>query len=235
MQLFSAQEYLAIDIANNYGLDKLNWDDRLLWFQANEDKLESHLPDAEESALYSAGVRAWRRAQEGKPISYPISLDATASGLQLLSVLTGDRSGASLCNVIDTGKREDAYTSLHLEIQKRLGEDSPIVRGDSKHAIMTAFYGSQRVPKDIFGEGKELTTFYQVLTDKAPGCWALNSLLLALWDPQASVYQWTLPDNFHARIKVFDKVEEKINFLGSEHSIYRKVNRPVEEGRSLSA
>lgn len=78
-QEFTHIEYLKIDIANNYGHDKLNWDERIDWVSHYEDHLEQMLKDADEPALYYAGVQAYRKAQRGEAVSYPISLDATAS------------------------------------------------------------------------------------------------------------------------------------------------------------
>lgn len=135
MQKFSGTEYLAIDIASNYGLDKKSWDERLDWFKQHEPHLEEMLPQAETPALYFAGVQAYRQTQKGEPTGYPIGLDATSSGLQLLAVLTGDRSAARLCNVVDTGNREDAYTNVYLEMLKIIGEAAKISREDTKRAI----------------------------------------------------------------------------------------------------
>jgi hypothetical protein len=80
MQRFSPREYLKIDIANSYGLDKKTWDERIAWFDENEEQLDKLLPKAEEPALFYAGIQAYRDVQAGLPIGYPISLDATASG-----------------------------------------------------------------------------------------------------------------------------------------------------------
>ena len=80
MQMFTAQEYLKIDIANNFGLDKEDWRPRILWFNENEHHLEDLVKQADAPALFFAGVQAWRAVQRGEPIGYPISLDATSSG-----------------------------------------------------------------------------------------------------------------------------------------------------------
>src|SRR4249919_3339607 len=99
-QAFTGKDYLKIDIANNFGLDKEDWDIRLSWFQENEPNLDKMIKQAEEPALFYAGVQAWKRAKQGKPCGYPISLDATSSGIQFLACLTGDRKAAKLCNVV---------------------------------------------------------------------------------------------------------------------------------------
>ncbi len=137
MQRFTAKQYLAIDIANNFGADndKKTWDERLDWFNSNEHQLMSLLNQAETPALYYAGVQAWEQAKKGIPSGYPISLDGTCSGLQILAVLTGDRLAASICNVINTGKREDAYVSIYEWMVNYLGEDAKINRKETKQAI----------------------------------------------------------------------------------------------------
>ena len=135
MQQFSGKEYLKIDIANNFGFDKLTWDQRINWFDVNEYQLESIVDRADEPALFYAGVKAYRDVQAGRPIGYMVSLDATSSGLQLLAALTGDRQAAELCNVVDTGTREDAYTLIYDEMIRRTGGQAKISRDDTKEAI----------------------------------------------------------------------------------------------------
>jgi len=135
MQLFSGKQYLQIDVANNFGLDKEDWDTRLDWFAQTEGDLEHLVKDAEEPALFYASVEAYRKAQRSEAIAYPISLDATASGLQILAVLTGCRKSALLCNVVDAGKRMDAYTALYHFMLSRVGEAVKIERKDVKQAV----------------------------------------------------------------------------------------------------
>jgi DNA-directed RNA polymerase len=134
-QTFTGLEYLKIDIANNYGLDKLTWDERLQWFDQNYSNLANLISSAKEPALFYAGLKAYFDALKGEPIGYMISLDATASGLQLLAALTGDRSAAQLCNVVDTGRREDAYTIVYEEMVHRIGDTSKISRDHAKEAV----------------------------------------------------------------------------------------------------
>ena len=137
MQKFSGTDYLKIDIASNYGLDKEPWEKRLAWFSLHEHCLMEMLATSDKPALYYAGVQAWFATQRGEPTGYPISLDATASGMQLLACLTGDRSAAQLCNVVSTGSREDAYTAVYAYMLYKAGGTSKISREDCKRAVMT--------------------------------------------------------------------------------------------------
>jgi len=234
-QTFTAREYLKIDIANNFGLDKLNWNDRIAWFNENEGNLHALVSEAEEPALFYAGVRAYEQALAGEVVRYPISLDATASGIQVLAALACDRQAAALCNVIDTGQREDAYTGIYTAMVEKLGERGQIERKATKNAIMTAFYTSTRIPKKVFGEGELLRLFWDTLAEKAPGAWEITQTMLALWNPTWLEYGWILPDNFHARMKVKGKMTETVHFLNAPYEVEYKVQMPIEGGRALGA
>uniref|UniRef100_A0AAU6W081 DNA-directed RNA polymerase n=1 Tax=Pseudomonas phage Arace01 TaxID=3138526 RepID=A0AAU6W081_9VIRU len=235
MQLFNGKQYLQIDIASNFGLDHSLWNERLDWFEANQHRLLELLPEAKEPALYYAGVLAWQEVLNGIPSGYPISLDATSSGLQILACLTGDRSAAQLCNVVHTGIRADAYTLLYEAMLVATGGSAKINRKDTKQAIMTAFYNSVAVPKQVFGEGKLLQIFFETLATHCPAAWELNECMLTLWNPEAHKHSWTLPDNFHVHVKVIDQVKETVHFLDEPFDVFKKVNQPTEEGRSLGA
>ncbi|MFR7882343.1 MAG: DNA-directed RNA polymerase [Christensenellales bacterium] len=69
MQEFTGLVYLLIDIANNYGLDKKSWRERIQWTREHMDELESHLKEAEEPALYYASVKALRQAQNNEQVT----------------------------------------------------------------------------------------------------------------------------------------------------------------------
>lgn len=240
MQTFTAKQYLAIDIANNFGLDKEDWDVRLAWFEKNKDQLEKMVGQAEEPALFYAGVNAYKDMLAGKPIGYTIALDATSSGLQLLACLTGDRKAAALCNVVNhyedgKAKRRDAYTVIYKLMLNQLGERSRIKRSDTKQAIMTAFYGSEAKPKEVFGEGIMLKVFENTMENEAPGPWELNKFWLQCGNPDATSYLWIMPDNFHVQIKVMVPSIQTINFLQKPYDIIRAVQGTEEKTRMLSA
>lgn len=230
---FTATEYLKIDIANSFGMDKLSFNDRLSWFNENELVLEKLVNQADEPACYLAGVCAYRDAMKGNPIGYMISLDATSSGMQILSCLIGDIKTASLVNLVNTGKREDAYMTLYKVIEQKIGSNPLITREKVKKAIMTAFYGSSKVPKDTFGDFYPI--FENVLRIEAPLVWALNEVFLDIWDNTALTYKWKLPDNFEVNTPVLKVVREETHINGNVYEFYHKENLPEEKGRSLGA
>lgn len=236
MTQFTGMEYLMIDVANNFGLGKKDWSDRLDWFKANEGKLESLVKSAEEPALYYAGVKAYRKALRGEVVNYPISLDATSSGLQILACLAGDRQAAMICNVLDAGKRCCAYNIIYEHMLKALKKAAVLTAKNVKRAVMTSLYSSQAVPKEVFGEETtELAQFYTTMETLAPAAWELNTAFLNMWDPKAYSNDWTLPDNFNAKIKVMVPMTEEVTFLGKRYPVNYQVNAPAESGRSLGA
>lgn len=241
MQLFNTGiDYLKIDIASNFGLDKKTWNERVEWYDANEGNLYNLVERAETPALFYAGIKAIEKAKAGQASGYPISLDATSSGLQILACLTGDRKAAELCNVLNfseegVNQRRDGYTVIYNAMVNRIGEEGKIKRDDVKRAIMTALYGSEAVPKEVFGEGLLLSIFEDTMATMAPAAWGLNKAYLTMWNPEAWCNSWVLPDNFHVHVKVMAPEVETVHFLNEPIDIQRYVNKPVEEGRSLGA
>ena len=135
MELFTGIEYLKIDIASSFGLDKEIWENRIAWFNQNEHQLDQLVSQADEPAMFYAGVQAYRDVMAGKPIGYMASLDATSSGLQILACLTGDRHTASLCNVVDIGYRENAYAAFHDAMVQKTGLGAGVTLDMAKQAI----------------------------------------------------------------------------------------------------
>lgn len=231
MQTFTPIEYLKIDIANNYGLDKLSWDERIKWFNEVESNLDAEVANAEEQALFYAGVQAYKKATQGLPIGYPISLDATASGTQWLALLSGCKKTAALCNVIDVGRRVDAYTDIYRAMD--VGND--ISRNDVKKAIMTHFYNSRATPKRIFPNQALLDHFYATINAVAPGANSLNNIIQQLQDPTATKYEWTLPDGFEVVTKVMGLTTVEARVFDDYFEVTYKENKPTDFDLSLSA
>lgn len=202
MQLFSPFEYLCIDIANSFGLDKKLFEERIEWVLNNIHNLEAYSNDADDPALYIKGVLAMRKAQRGEPIGHLISLDSVCSGIQIMSAMTGCIKGASATGLVHPNKRSDAYTETTVkmnEILVNLGYDTFIVsRVLAKEAMMTAGYGSEATPKEIFGE--YYPVFMQAALQVAQGAFELMPFLVKSWNPKAMDHSWVMPDGFHVYI-----------------------------------
>lgn len=230
MRKFTGMQYLMIDIANSYGLDKKSWEERIAWVTEHKDCLEAYENEADSPCQYYAGVKAFRQAQQHELSGYMISLDATSSGPQLLSIITGDATASKLCNVVSTGEREDLYTNLFSVFSSL---NLPVTREQVKKAIMTYFYGSVAKPKEVFGE--YYPQFRTIVHQLCKGPADLNDLLLAVWDNTATEYSWVMPDGFFVHFNV--ERNESIPFVidGVEDYASVKVVGPTEGGRCLGA
>lgn len=235
MQEFNGMDYLRIDIAGSYGLDKLTWDERLAWFRNHENKLETLWEKADKPAMYLAGIDAYKKALKREPTGYMVNLDATHSGLQMLSLLTGDIDAAKLCNVInDDDKRNDSYTLIINKFMHNIGKDVTIPRKHVKKAIMTAFYNSTARPRELVGE-KLYPVFCNTLEQMAPYCWSLTNFMLEAWNPNATEYDWDMPDGFHVHLPVEFMVEDEFTFGGKKFTFNHEVVGTQKQGRSLGA
>ena len=99
-----------------------------------------------------------------------------------------------------------------------------------------ALYGSQKVPRDVFG-GTDglLEMFFEAMGTLAPGAWELNTAFLGMWNPEALSYSWVLPDNFHVHTKVVGTLKENVNYGGAVFEITPRKNMAQKEGRSIGA
>lgn len=233
MRHFKPIDYMKIDIANSFGLDKEVWDKRIEWVNKNHDLLMDLIDDADEPAEYMAKVISLYEVEAGKPTNSCCGLDATSSGTQLLSCLTRDRKGATLCNVLPRivdgeVQRSDTYKIIN----DFLG--GGFEKAKTKKAVMTSFYGSRSKPKELFGD--KVNLFYHTMEMNAPLAWALNEYILnECWDSNATMYSWTMPDNFHAVMENYKMVEEEVVFNNTSLTIEKKEVGATESGRSLGA
>lgn len=128
--------WLKVHIANNYGMDKKSFDERVAWVDEHKDSILACAKDpidtievwneADEPLMYLAGCKAFLDYSEGNTVHLPISLDATCSGLQLYSGLLMDRQGAEAVNVVDrtehgsSVKPADVYTDVADKVEEYL-------------------------------------------------------------------------------------------------------------------
>lgn len=242
MDKFSAWEYLMIDVANQYGHDKKPFSERIDWAQAHIDELESLADQAETKPLYHKAVIAIRKVQKGLPTGHMVGLDASCSGIQIMSAITGCKHGADATNLIDPHQRKDAYSSCTALMNQELQAQHlsvTVPRSKAKQALMTSFYGSKAKPIELFGEDTpELAAFYQAALKLAPGAWELLQDLKGAWQSFALLHSWNLPDGYHARVKVIQSEEARVEVdeLGGAGFTYEyKVNKGKKRDVSLAA
>jgi DNA-directed RNA polymerase len=234
MQQFTPLEYLLIDIANCFGMDKETWRNRIQWSKDNLVVLEALDSDAESPILFRKAVRALRKVEKGLPTNHIMGLDATASGPQFMSAASGCANGMEAVNLIDTGTRRDAYTETANAMSSISGQTFD--RSDLKQPQMTYFYGSTAVPKAIFGQW--VAHFHAAMESTFPGAAALMRILQAHWNPTTSYYSWTMPDGHRVHIPVTTMEKKGMEIDEYDHFRYTyqmRVVKPVTEGRSLAA
>lgn len=236
MQMFTGWEALLIDVANQYGKDKLLFEERIQWATDNLNKLESLASEAETKPLYMKAVMAVRKAQQGIPSGHLVGFDGVCSGVQIMSALTGCEAGADNTGLINPNKRADAYAATTDTMNQILGGGVEVSRKDAKRALMTSCYGSKATPKEVFGEDTpELNAFYQAMMIVAPGAWQLLQVLLESWNPYALFHSWKLPDGFDAKVKVMTKQETRIEVDELDHASFTYqyyVNEGTKKGLS---
>jgi hypothetical protein len=237
MQQLTPYEYILIDIANCWGLDKYTWDERIAWVKENVEDLEALVIDAKDPYLYLKAIRAKQDAEIGIATGYMIGLDATQSGLQLMACMSGCRTTAKNTNLINTGKREDFYNKVTATMNRfSLGGYG---RDDIKPPVMTVFYGSQNEPMKVFGEDTpELAAFYATLEKECPGPMEVMEDIKKCWNSDALVHSWVLPDGHTAYVPVKVQVSKKIEVAELSKATFTyitEINEPSDYNIPLIA
>lgn len=226
---FTGMEWLAIDLANHRGEDKScgflgdkdTFENRIQWVKDHWNELEAHADKAEAPFLYRKAVMNIRRVAQGQKSGHMVALDATCSGIQVMSALTGCIKGATATGLIDPNVRADAYSTTQEVMNEILGftgDDAlSIARKEVKRAVMTSTYGSKKVPQEVFGEGEVLEGFYKATEKVAEGAFNLLDDLMETWKPFALAHEWTLPDGHYVNVKVMEKVEKRLEIDELNH------------------
>ena len=113
--------YFKIYGANLYDENKISrasYSDRIKWVNDNEAKILSMDTDfllkADSRFVFISFCFAYRRFKNNEIVYLPVSMDATASGLQLFSALTLDKELAKVVNLIpsEIDRVNDIYTEM---------------------------------------------------------------------------------------------------------------------------
>jgi hypothetical protein len=211
MKMYTGTEYVRIAIANAAGFEKSMPDNetKILWTMTTD--LDEYITLAKNPMAYLDAVQALRDAENGVPSGFICGMDAGSSGVQMLAVLTGD-----LVAAVSTGlARVDGRGNFYQDVENTVDAELEIDPEDLKQAVMTAFYMSEKVPEDVFGE-ENMHFFNEALSTCAPYCFELLQMVKELHpELDKTAYEWDMPNGYHVYtpIIVTDKLTT-IEMLG---------------------
>ena len=247
-QLFTAIDYLLIDVMNNMGFDKLSYQDRLLKakeFFAEQDldkwsneKIKQFLlaNNADEPVLAFAGIKALQDFLWNRPSGYMVSFDAVASGTQIMSALTCSIKGMYYTGILGN-TRNDIYMEAGKEYMRISGNSLGNLKENRqklKDSLMTFYYGSLDKPRRILGK-HNVKYFHETAKSVSEGAYWLRNTLIDGWDATKSVQGWLLPDLFTAYCPVEELVTYKSILNGTPLKYKIKEQRPIERSVSNAA
>lgn len=221
---------LKIAVANHAGHDRLTWQERIDWFDDQNDTFDTDQFD--EPVLGRKALRAYQDTLDGKPTGYWMSMDATASGLQIMAVLSGCKKSARVCNLVNTGSREDVYEMVADMMNSELAVEDQVSRKDVKKPLMTKLYNSEATPKAHFNDN-QLKAFNSALDGLVPGAMDVMKTINACWDKTAVKHSWTLPDGHVAYCKVEEMADVTVSVAGMEFPYRYRKQQPSDNFRSL--
>lgn len=225
MQLFTPEQYMKIELANLCGKDKLDYLDRIDWVDTYFNPTE--VPKDESPNQARVAYQELLKVQQGELSNYCVSLDATASVLQLISVLTNCHKTAHISNVVGN-HRNDPYTIIHAATKL-----PSVPRKECKEAIMTMCYGSEEIPKRVYGDS--LDVFFNAMAQEAPASIDYVDFTQSLWNPTKLVHTWTMPDNFNVILPSTTTVKETVTLLGKPITVQYEVEGTKKKSKELSA
>lgn len=157
--------WMKIHIANVAGKDKLLLDDRVKWFDDNEDLIlkiaDNHFNHIDDWAYtdspfeFLAGCFAWKEYCDTGVTDLAIQIDATCSGLQIFSGLMLDKKGAENVNVIN--KYDELGCPLRSDIYGIVAEeDNRMIRDGEYNNSVTLKRQDEDVNVSMSTVAKEL-------------------------------------------------------------------------------
>jgi len=196
-ELITELPNLYIAIANHAGKDKLTWAERVKWVSEQDiTKIKW-----EEPILGRKALRALKDTTNHNPTGYVMSIDATASGIQIMAVISGCKETARYVNCIDPTKRYDLYTEVANMMNKKLPK--PLSRPIVKQVVMTHYYNSRAKPKSLLSD-EELKVFYEVMEGLLPGAEDVMNTINKCWNSKADHHSWIMPDGHTVYIAVIE-------------------------------
>lgn len=165
--------WLKIHLANCAGVDKVSFDDRLLWVQEHSEQILGSARDPLANRFWegmdspfqflAAAVEylGYHEYGESYACALPVAMDGTCNGLQHLSAMLRDPVGGAAVNLVPAMKPSDIYSEVLSVMRKLVQEDItshpeasirciaqewlPLLsRSLAKRPVMTTPYGVSR-------------------------------------------------------------------------------------------
>lgn len=237
---------LKVDIANHFGKDKEDFNVRIEWFNAHlvprmspniTDEEIVHLVqelEAEEKELAFVALQAYRQYLNGEDSGYPVSFDATASGVQIMTATTLDMDFAWAVN-IGSQHRYDPYTALFDVVKPALEKAGikvahDLTRADIKAAVMTFFYGATYgCMKKLGCNMSAYEPFYNAMVSSkgARHATILRDVLIHSRRADQMSYRWTMPNGHTVRFNVTKRYEESRKLSSGKRVTYHYVDKGI--------
>lgn len=125
-------EWLAIQVCNTSGNDKVPFEERIEWTRAREDLWRAiaddplgvrEWADADEPWQHLAAILEWARYLDegnGMVSALPIRIDGTCNGIQHLSAMIRDEVGGAAVNLVPGNRPRDIYAEVAEEVRQML-------------------------------------------------------------------------------------------------------------------
>jgi hypothetical protein len=225
------EDCLYVDLANYIGLSKSDYADRIAGAKEfvdkrkRLDKADSKYPLARKAL---DAILKYRK-DPSKPLRHSMHIDASASGLQLMSVLAKDHIGMELTNLL-SNSYIDPYGTVAETLNKCVGTEYS--RSEVKTSIMTTSYNSVANPMSVFS--KHYDKYMQIFSSVFSGAQKVMKLLNHYFDKQKDIHSWVMPDGFTVHMPTYQKYVNKVQSKwGQLNFMVHKVNPAPENWRSL--
>lgn len=156
--------WLAIHLANVFGVDKVSLDERIrwveerrdLWFRIDEEPMVyrewSEADDGDSAWQALAAIFEWvayLKDPENHVSALPIRVDGTCNGIQHLSAMVRDEDGGASVNLIPGEAPRDIYLEVADILTKALQEIVACGGPDSEKALVWLDVVGGRCPRDL--------------------------------------------------------------------------------------
>ena len=230
MDTYSSKQWVLIDAASKYGMDKDTYPERLSWGRElledirNGSDCQGWIETAKEPALFCKAIIAIQDILADATTGHVIGLDAAASGPQLLSIMTHCETGMRNTGALNTGSVPDLYTTIY---KNMITQSLELSRDQVKKATVPFVYGSDQAPDNVFGSAAP--DFVEAYERTVPLAAMVRTILINAWDESAYFYQYYLPDGALVHLECRINDDFKGNTMGNYSYTYRcAVNRPLK-------